>query len=56
MSRFLAILIGLVLAVGSAGPALASHDIVIGLQCDRTGATQTVGVNLCPAFTTTSSS
>jgi branched-chain amino acid transport system substrate-binding protein len=33
-----------------AGPALASHEIVIGLQCDRTGATQTVGVNLCPGY------
>jgi branched-chain amino acid transport system substrate-binding protein len=28
----------------------ASHEIVIGLQCDRTGATQTVGVHLCPGY------
>jgi branched-chain amino acid transport system substrate-binding protein len=25
-------------------------DIVIGAQCDRTGATQLVGVSLCPAI------
>jgi branched-chain amino acid transport system substrate-binding protein len=31
-------------------PAAASHEIVIGLQCDRTGATQTVGVNWCPGY------
>jgi len=37
------------MAVGLlAGPAMASHEIVVGLQCDRTGATQTVGVFLCP--------
>jgi branched-chain amino acid transport system substrate-binding protein len=29
-------------------PASASHEIVIGLQCDRTGATQIVGTVLCP--------
>src|SRR5687768_17584680 len=53
MHRFLAILIALALAFGSmmgATPASASHEIVIGLQCDRTGATQTVGVNLCPGY------
>jgi branched-chain amino acid transport system substrate-binding protein len=32
-----------------AGQALAQQkEIVIGIQCDRTGATQTVGVVLCP--------
>jgi branched-chain amino acid transport system substrate-binding protein len=25
-------------------------EVVIGMQCDRTGATQTVGVNLCPGY------
>src|SRR5712691_3362617 len=50
MRRFLAILIGFALSVGSAGSVAASHDIVIGLQCDRTGATQTVGVKLCPGY------
>ncbi|HSF06334.1 MAG TPA: ABC transporter substrate-binding protein [Methylomirabilota bacterium] len=50
--RVLAMLLaGLVAAaVVGAGPAGASHEIVLGLQCDRTGATQTVGVNLCPGY------
>ena len=30
--------------------AFAQKDIVIGLQCDRTGPTQTVGVFLCPGY------
>ncbi len=50
MKGILAILTGLALIVGAAGPTAASHDIVIGLQCDRTGATQTVGVKLCPGY------
>jgi len=34
-----------------AGVAMAQQkEVVIGLMCDRTGATQTVGVNLCPAY------
>ena len=37
-------------AVAVAAPALAQKDIVLGLQCDRTGATQTVGVFLCPGY------
>ena len=36
--------------LGAATPAFASHEIVIGMQCDRTGATQTVGVNWCPGY------
>jgi branched-chain amino acid transport system substrate-binding protein len=49
MKSCLAVLIGLALMVGmGAVPAMASHEIVIGLLCDRTGATQVVGVNLCP--------
>jgi branched-chain amino acid transport system substrate-binding protein len=36
--------------LGSGAPASASHEIVIGLQCDRTGATQIVGTVLCPGF------
>jgi branched-chain amino acid transport system substrate-binding protein len=35
---------------GSMLPASASHEIVIGMQCDRTGATQITGVVLCPAM------
>jgi branched-chain amino acid transport system substrate-binding protein len=33
-----------------AAPALAQKEIVLGLQCDRTGPTQTVGVFLCPGY------
>src|SRR3990172_5318602 len=40
---------GLALVGGvGAAPWVWSHEIVIGLLCDRTGATQVVGVNLCP--------
>ncbi len=48
--RLAAILTGLTLLVGAAQPASATHEIVIGLQCDRTGATQVVGVNVCPGY------
>ena len=37
-------------ALAAAAPAFAQKEIVIGLQCDRTGATQTVGVFLCPGY------
>jgi branched-chain amino acid transport system substrate-binding protein len=51
MRTALVISIGLALgAVALTTPAMASHEIVLGLQCDRTGATQTVGVNLCPGY------
>jgi branched-chain amino acid transport system substrate-binding protein len=54
MKRGLAVLIGVAVAFGAAlggvSPAAASHEIVIGLQCDRTGATQVVGVNWCPGY------
>lgn len=50
MRRVLAILIGLAIVGGVAGYVAANHEIVIGMQCDRTGATQTVGVNLCPGY------
>jgi branched-chain amino acid transport system substrate-binding protein len=29
-------------------PAAADHEIVVGGQCDRTGATKTVGIQICP--------
>jgi branched-chain amino acid transport system substrate-binding protein len=33
------------------GPAIAQDkEVVIGLQCDRTGATQIVGTTICPAY------
>jgi ABC-type branched-subunit amino acid transport system substrate-binding protein len=41
-------------AIGAAwtagGVAAADKEIVIGEQCDRTGATQLVGISLCPAI------
>src|SRR3989337_3122281 len=49
MKRCLVVLMGLALVGGvGAAPAMATDEIVIGLLCDRTGATQVVGVNLCP--------
>jgi branched-chain amino acid transport system substrate-binding protein len=55
MTYFLAILMALVLTAGglfAVGPshAQAKREIVIGAQCDRTGATQIVGTVLCPGF------
>jgi branched-chain amino acid transport system substrate-binding protein len=52
MRRFLAILIGLALALGLAAPhpAAAADPIVIGLQCDRTGPTGNIGSTLCPGY------
>jgi branched-chain amino acid transport system substrate-binding protein len=38
----------LALAAGSA--VAQDKEIVLGLQCDRTGATQIVGTTLCPAY------
>src|SRR5262245_8392740 len=54
MRHRLDIVTALILAVGSLLTAAPSHaqkaDIVIGVQCDRTGPTQIVGTVLCPAF------
>ena len=50
MRAILALLLSVALALGGVLPASAAHEIVIGLQCDRTGATQTVGVVLCPGY------
>src|SRR3989442_546288 len=55
MRRRLAILTALVLVAGSVLAAVSvfaqsKGEIVIGLQCDRTGATQIVGTVLCPGF------
>src|SRR5438094_5244862 len=55
MKQFLAIATALGLAAGSLLTAAPSHaqsksEIVIGVQCDRTGPTQIVGTVLCPAF------
>ena len=54
MKRYLAIVTALVVAAGSLLAAAPTHaqksDIVIGIQCDRTGATQIVGTVLCPGL------
>src|SRR6266516_6791688 len=55
MKRYLAMTTALMLAASSllgAAPSFAQSKgvIVIGLQCDRTGATQIVGTVLCPGF------
>jgi branched-chain amino acid transport system substrate-binding protein len=55
MRQFLAIAPALIVAAGSlltAGPSHAQSkgEIVIGVQCDRTGPTQIVGTVLCPGF------
>src|SRR5678815_1950389 len=55
MHRFLAIVTALVLGAASlftaaSSPAQSKGEIVIGLQCDRTGATQIVGTVLCPGL------
>jgi branched-chain amino acid transport system substrate-binding protein len=49
-SRLSVLAAGLAGSIGLAGAAGAQQkEVVFGLQCDRTGATQTVGVVLCPA-------
>src|SRR5262244_1403064 len=55
MRGILAIATALTLAAGSLLTATPSHaqskgEIVIGVQCDRTGPTQIVGTVLCPGF------
>lgn len=37
-------------AAFQASTAIADHEIVVGMQCDRTGPTQTVGTFLCPGY------
>jgi branched-chain amino acid transport system substrate-binding protein len=55
MKRYFAVAMALTLAIGTLlanAPSYAQSkkDIVIGVQCDRTGATQIVGTVLCPGF------
>src|SRR5262249_23938659 len=38
------------LTVAASGVQAQDKEEVIGLQCDRTGATQMVGTTLCPAY------
>ena len=44
----LLVLIGVTGVLAGPSPVAANHEIVIGMQCDRTGATQIVGTILCP--------
>jgi branched-chain amino acid transport system substrate-binding protein len=37
-----------IVGITSVVPALADHEIVIGGQCDRTGPTKSVGIQICP--------
>ena len=46
----LAALVAVAGALGAASPVAAQQEVVIGLQCDRTGPTQIVGTVLCPGF------
>ena len=55
MREILALAMALLVATGSLLAAAPSHaqskaEIVIGVQCDRTGPTQIVGTVLCPGF------
>ncbi len=50
MIVLLAALVAATAALGGVSPAGANHEIVIGVQCDRTGATQIVGTVLCPGM------
>src|SRR5947207_8022451 len=55
MNRYVAITMALMLTAGgllAGAPSYAQSkgEIVIGVQCDRTGATQIVGTVLCPGF------
>jgi branched-chain amino acid transport system substrate-binding protein len=50
VTAVIAALVAMAGLFGAVAPASASHEIVIGLQCDRTGATQIVGTVLCPGF------
>jgi branched-chain amino acid transport system substrate-binding protein len=52
LTALIAVLVGVAGMLGPAGHARAQSkgEIVIGVQCDRTGATQIVGTVLCPAF------
>ena len=51
-NRWLTGLLALALVLGlSAAPAVADHVIKVGGQCDRTGPTKNVGVEICPGVT-----
>jgi branched-chain amino acid transport system substrate-binding protein len=45
-----AVFAAILLTLAFTTPIRAGQDIVIGLECDRTGPTQVVGVVLCPGY------
>ena len=50
-TAILALALGVAAGLWLAGPAAAQQkEVLIGMQCDRTGATQITGVVLCPAM------
>ncbi|MBI4587988.1 MAG: ABC transporter substrate-binding protein [Candidatus Rokubacteria bacterium] len=48
---WVAVLVVAAFVLGPSGAADAKHPIKIGGQCDRTGATKLIGVELCPGVT-----
>ena len=52
LTALIAVVVGVAGLLGPVTPADAQSkgEVVIGVQCDRTGATQIVGTVLCPAF------
>jgi len=54
MKKYLTVVARLVMfaamMLGASPQTWAQKEVVIGFLCDRTGATQTVGVNLCPGY------
>ena len=38
------------MALAASSAVAQDKELVFGLQCDRTGATQTVGIFLCPGY------
>jgi branched-chain amino acid transport system substrate-binding protein len=48
VTAVVAVLVAMAGLGASVAPASAGHEIVIGMQCDRTGATQIVGTVYCP--------
>src|SRR5215469_7997212 len=51
-SMMIACTIVTAIAISAAGGLAAGEqrEIVIGIECDRTGPTQIVGVNMCPGY------
>ncbi len=50
-SGWCALLVTAAVALAAAAPAMANHVIKIGGECDRTGLTKLVGVEICPGLT-----